>query len=205
VPGLNQIQGGRWDNLLRRFFPIKERSVAPVLAPELVGYVAVQEWEDDMFWARSEKLAYVTSGNVAVAAQRGHVQILNPAGSASLVMVEKVQVFSTAAVTFELRYLSGPIAAGIASAVSPRDQRFANVPNVGAATARVFHLNTAAVIGTSASLQLVTLAGQMDEYALGCILPPGESLLFVDMNLNTFNIVNIFWRERAAEGPELTA
>jgi len=204
MPGLNQIQGGRWDNLLRRFFPIKERSIVPVLAPELVGYVAVQEWEDDMFWARSEKLAWVTSGNTAVAAQRGHVQILNPAGSSSLVMVEKVNIFSTAAVTFEMRYLSGPIAAGIASSPSPRDQRFATVPSVGTATAKVFHLNTAAVIGTAASLQLVTLAGQMDTHHIGAILPPGESLLFVDMNLNTFNIVNIYWRERAAEGTELT-
>jgi len=203
MPGLNQIQGGRWDRLLRTFFPIKEKSIAPVLAPELVGYVTVQEWEPDMFWARGERLAWMTVGRAAVVAEFVYFQLFNPNGSGSLVMFEKLWLFSPTAPIIEIRYLTGALSGGIRVATGPRDQRFANVPNIGATVAQMSHRTTGAAIGTASSAQVQLEAGVMKEIEFSAIIPPNESILIASQALNVALSVTPFWRERPVEGTEL--
>lgn len=204
MAGLNQIQGGRWDNFLRKVFPIKERSIAPILAPELVGYVTVQEWEPELFWARDERLGWGVTGRAAVVGEIAHVQLLNPIDSASLVIVEKI-VFDTTSAAIDLASNTGQITGAIRAATAPRDQRFATLPNIGATVAQLLNASNAAALGSAAYLRILpTATGISIELEFSMIIPPGESLIIRNTGPTAALGVNIFWRERPAEATELT-
>jgi len=205
MAGLNQIQGGRWDNLLRKFFPIKERSVAPVLAPELVGYVTVQEWEPDMFWARDERLASTAAVLSAVAAELAHWQLFNPVGSNALLIVEDVWLRTTSASQFiDLATLTGAIA-GVRQSTMPRDLRFAAVPNIGATVGQALVLSAPPTLGSAAFAQIMPGNLSSTRWPIDLIIPPGESLIVRNVTVNNAWRISCRWRERTAEGTELTA
>lgn len=87
----NAIEGGRWDNLLRRFFNIKERGVAPSMASEIVPVFAVEPPDDptDDF-LRDNRLMAAAEDVAAVAAEFGIWELRNPANSGMLVVVSQM-------------------------------------------------------------------------------------------------------------------
>jgi len=205
MAGLNQIQGGRWDGFLRRIFPIKERSIAPVLAPELVGYVTVQEWEDDLFWARDERLAWADIRLAGVASQFAHAQLLNPAGSDALVILEKIFVDTSSTGVVSIAALTGALPSGVRAASSPRDQRFQAIPSIGATVAQPITVSNVALLGSASNAEVITGDLFTHEFKLGTILPPGESVVIRNTQVNKILGVTWFWRERTAEGTELVS
>lgn len=202
---INQIQGGRWDAFLRRVFPIKDRSIAPVMASELVGYVVVQEWEDDLFWARGEKLAWADVRVAAVVAEFAHAQLFNPAGSSSLLILDKIFLDTTNTGVVSIAALTGALPGGVRQASCARDQRFNAVPNIGATVGQPMFESNAALLGSSSNSEIVTQEiNETHEYLLGTIIPPGESVVIRNTQANRVLGLTWFWRERPVEPSELS-
>ncbi len=202
-PVLNQINGGRWDNFLRRMFPIKEQSIAPVIASELVGMVIVQEWEPELFKLRDEALAIAYTEVGAVAAQLGHVQLFNPAGSASLITLEKVIFFVTVDSTLQIAYEPGIMAGSIQAASAFRDQRFSPTPNIGITIGQPRFVSSVPVIGTATISKVQVILAPSLEWKLDMVISPGQSVVVRHQTVNRLLGVTWFWRERSAEPSEL--
>ena len=154
----NAIEQGRWDKALRSIFSMSQGSVAPVLAPEIVPQIIIQNFEPQHFLYRGE---FLYAGMAAVAAGGagtfGAVQLINT-DPGCLVVVESISFFSSAAIV-EVRHLENTIAGGVESTdVSPRDTR-ATVALRRAG--RIFEATPAAQVG---SVTLARLDGQTPGY-----------------------------------------
>lgn len=201
---VNQIQGGRWDNLLRKIFPIKDRSVAPVLASELVPYVTVQEWEDELFWARDERMAWGATNQPAVALRLSHVQLFNPAGSQTLITLDHIIVAADGDQRIRVAYLNELLAGFQNEQSGFRDQRFSTTVNPRETTGQLTRDDSLVAQGTQHVMELQLLTGTSETFALRAVIPPGSSVIIVSVAVNTNLDVNWLWRERAAEPSELT-
>lgn len=201
---VNQIQGGRWDNLLRRVFPIKDRSVAPVMASELVPIVVAQEFEPEFYWPRDERMAFAFVRQAAVAAEISHVQLLNPAGSQSIIILDEVDLMSSVALLVNLVYLTGDLATVTTGPTGFRDQRFGAVLDTDLALGLVRRdTSVGGQGGLVAQEWRMGVANSPFTVKLNCVLPPGESVVFRTAVVNAVLEINMRWRERAAEPSEL--
>lgn len=198
MPPLNNIQGGRWDTFLRRLLPIKEQSIAPVLAPELVGMVVTQEWEPEQYLLREEKLYHAA---VAVSApgagQNNFINILNPNNSGNLVILEGAFISSaTAGVQFQLRM---ELRNGTEFGIAGRDTRLGMTIN--AATAVPSEGDAAGIAGVLAQIQQA-LATTVVQFNMPIVLAPNSGVtMWADANVQISG--GYLWRERAAESAEL--
>lgn len=199
----NQIQGGRWDTFLRRLLPIKDRSIAPILASELVGQVVVQEWEPEFFKLRDEALGIAVANQVAVAAEFSHNKIRNPIDSGSLVVLEKIIIRPGAAALLEI-VTSASLAAGFTDRPTGfRDLRSGALTAAGVTVAQVSSDSNVAQLGGLASALFDVASGVINELELTFILPPGTELLVRVLTVNVGLATTFFWRERPAERSEL--
>jgi len=104
MPGMNSIEGGRWDNLLRRFFNIKERGVAPSMAPEIVPIVNVEPPDDPtMPFLRDVRTMGAYEELAAVAAEFGQLELRNPTGSNAIITTQEIMLWGTAITGYEVR------------------------------------------------------------------------------------------------------
>ena len=200
---INQIQGGRWDTFLRRLLPIKDRSIAPILASELVGYITVQEWEPEFHKLRDENLCWGLSNVGAVAAEFAHCKIRNPDLSGNLVILEQIWLRSNANSTIEIA-TSGVTIAGFANvATGFRDLR-SGVLTAATVTVAQVSTNTDPVQLGGAALTRFSFTG-IDSGILKFpfILPPGSELIVRHLTVNLPLATTFLWRERGAERSEL--
>ena len=201
---INQIQGGRWDGLLRRLFPIKDRSIAPILASELVGQVVVQEWSDELYKLRGDNLACALASRSAVAAELAHCVIRNPAGSNNLVIIEQIWVaVSTAMLVIMAR--EGPaLVVGFAPvATTFRDSRSGTVTAIGETVATVATLSNAVGQGGNGFAVAPIPASPGVQFDLPMVLAPGSGLIVRGATVNSTLRMTFLWRERIAEPSEL--
>lgn len=204
-PVLNQISGGRWDNLLRRLFPIKETSIAPVLASELVGYVTVQEWEPELFKLRDEALCIAFTQQTQVAAEFAHTQLRNPDDSGNIIVLERVHVGILDATNIEIAYNPIALTGSTVAASAFRDQRFSPTPNIASTTGQPRFVSSAVVLGTAAVGRIDMDLAQSIDVQLDMVIPPGQSVVLRGGSTAAGIDVMWFWRERAAEPSELAA
>ena len=201
---INQIQGGRWDNLLRRLFPIKDRSIAPIMASELVGQVVVQEWSTELYKLRGDNLAAALASRSAVAAEFAHIVIRNPANSGNLVILEQVWVaVSTAMLVIMAREGPALVVGFAAVATTFRDSRAGTATAIGETVATVSTLSNAAGQGGNGFAVVPIPASPGVQFDLPLVLAPGSGLIIRGATANSTLRLTLLWRERVAEPSEL--
>lgn len=202
--GQNAIEGGRWDNLLRRFFTIKERGVAPEIASEIVPYFPVEAGDNPTFhFLRNERLGGATEQVAAVAAQFSSVELTNPPNSGTLVTVTSVELWSSVLGSLQIR-LGVHDGLGAPGTIVLRDLRWlrGNVANIQRLTARVFRNNNAAHFGTLLG-EARAIANTVIRYPEPIVLPPGFSVFGEQATVNTLVNGQFTWTERPIEPGEL--
>ena len=91
MPGaLNLIQGGRWDEALRRLFSMKQGAIAPVVAAELQPTIVLENDRGEHFALSNTRLATGCYQQNAVAGQYSMVQVMNPVDSGVLCVVTRM-------------------------------------------------------------------------------------------------------------------
>jgi len=201
---VNQIQGGRWDTFIRRLLPIKDRSIAPIFASELVGQVVVQEWEPEFYKLRDENLCIGLAAQAGVAAEFTHVKLRNPIGSGNLVVLEEVWFRPAAGVSIEMAQVISVATVGFTNqATAFRDMRAGGLPGVGVTVAQVSIETNVAPLGGTAIARLQPLATDTMRLKLTMVLPPNSEIIFRALTVNVGMQVTFLWRERGAEPSEL--
>jgi len=204
---LNQIQGGRWDNLLRRQFATKEMTIAPSLAPEVVPYAVVQNWVPEMYKLRNENLCMGFVNQAAVAGQASQAQLFNPINSQFQLIIEKFTVRTPVAVVVDLRWsvLNSPLA-GTQAVTGFRDGRAGIQPvAVGQTVGQLISLTNAVPFGGNAFGRFGALANSQITEEIEFIIGPGQGILFALVSANQSLQLTVRWRERFVENGELTA
>ncbi len=206
MAGMNAIEGGRWDNLLRRFFSIKERGVAPSLAPEIVPYFGVEDAANPEFaFLRGVKLAAGDAQALAGGAgTNSQVELRNPAGSDTLITCLTVRLWGTTTSTFQVAVGTNG-AVGVAASQGLRDLRwldgdFANIQRV---VGRVFTSNTLAALVGFRIADIRILAQVQDTFPWPLTVPPGFSVFGGNVGQNLLANVGFVWQERPIEQSEL--
>lgn len=101
---MTEIAGGRWDNFLRRLFPVKGAAISPAIGPELVPVIIAQPDGEELRALRGEKLWIGAVPQIAVAGQFQGALVRNPPDSTVLVVVQGWYVFTGGtATTLSLR------------------------------------------------------------------------------------------------------
>lgn len=98
MPEQNLIQRGELQQLLRYQFDIRDRSIAPTLAPDVQPVFIIPDIVGQPVFTRAGWGASVA----AVAAKFSAIGLLNPTGNAMLLLVDEVMVSAAAATTFTL-------------------------------------------------------------------------------------------------------
>lgn len=201
---VNQIQGGRWDTLLRRLLPIKDRSIAPIMASELVGQVVVQEWEPELFALRNEHLAIGQAAGGAVAAEFSHCKLRNPVDSGTLLILEEIWVRTSANLIVELAQVSGVATVGFTDQVTAfRDLRLGGTPLAGTTVGQVSRDTSVALAGGTGTGRFAVLTADSKMLKLVQVLPPNSELIIRGLTVNVALQCTFLWRERGAEPSEL--
>ena len=200
---INQIQGGRWDKFLRRLLPIKDRSVAPILASELVGQIVVQEWEPEFFWLRDDYLATGSARQSSVAAEISHCKLRNPDNSGNLVVLEELWIRTAADMLVDLAHSSVTIAGFVNQATAFRDLRKSALTAVDSTVGQVSINSDPVALGGGAIARLAIETLLSKEVKFPVILPPGSELIVRGLTVNVGLNVTFIWRERIAEPSEL--
>lgn len=99
MPVLNQIQGGRWDEILRRLFSMKQGAVSPTVAAEIVANIILENDRPENLALAGTRLWSIPLTQVAVAAEFQMSQVFNPADSGVISVVTTAQVASSATTT----------------------------------------------------------------------------------------------------------
>jgi len=199
-----EIQGGRWDSLLRRLFSIKEQTIAPSLAPEIQPYAIVQEFTPEMYLLRGERLAIGRANQGGGgAATRSRIQLLNPAGSQSLVIIESIWVDLFTSTDDILLFQTNPVVV-YATASNTEHSRDMRQPLSPGRLVGEIHQTATGAIPTGniiATRRHVANVGELFEIPF--VLSPGTELTATMSADNQPINVTFVWRERAAEGSEL--
>lgn len=197
---MNQIQGGKWDEFMRRLFPVKDRSIAPVMGSELNPMVMVQEWEPELYALRGERLYAATEiASAGGAATFNLMQIDNPTGSGTIVIIEGFSMVDTSGVRSFQTFVTPPVAiAGLGDPVA-RDSRFDTRRPTGivglnaGALVTVTRRTGTYLVGTSDSLLITTPH----------VITPGFAFVIQDGTQNQADRITVWWRERGADTSEL--
>jgi len=203
---MNQIQGGRWDNLLRRQFNTKEISIAPSLAPEVVPYAVVQNWVPEMYKLRNENLAMGLINQSAVAGQVSQGQLFNPANSQFLLIMEKFTIRTPVSVVCDMRYsaLNSPLA-GTQSVTGFRDGRSGILPvAIGETVGQLIRIANAVPFGGNAFARFAATANGQTTEEMEWVLAPGQGILWALVSTNQALQLTVQWRERFVERGELS-
>jgi len=198
---MTEIQGGRWDRLLARLFPVKGGTIAPSIAPELQPVVQVQTFEPEMYYLKGEKICWST-GNVAASVGNFSVMHLeNPAGSNVLGIIEAIELMTT---TNRIQYIGIANAAHTAAAsngAAVRDTRWpggGTAPSTDEATVQLYSGAIAAII-SSAAYTVRTLANESLIREIPIVLGPGMTLEIRQDVVNADLRASFVWRERSFE------
>lgn len=198
---MTEIQGGRWDNLLRRLFPVKGGSIAPALAPEIQPHVSVQDFLPEMHYLVGEKLGMGWMARAASAGNYGVIQLVNPDDSGVLAIIEEMQASRyVAAGLIYVKWDNTGTASGGGKAVNARDARWnggvCDAPSTEECTCGVYGADVAASPG---SVIWEHYGATVEHYFLSCtplVIPPGNRVTITTSAQNTAIRGGYIWRER---------
>lgn len=200
---LNQIQGGRWDEELRRTFSMKQGSVAPVLASEIVPAIILENDRPEGLALAATRLGMGSSIILASAGVFSQIQLFNPAGSGVLGVATRARMASNGASTLTLRL--GNVALTNASLTATKaDSRLIDFA-IGASfrtSLEIRDVQAALTAGTVLS-QMTALASTPRELLRGAIiLKPGTGIYTTTSGNNLNNVTSYEWYERAINPSE---
>lgn len=205
---MSQVQGGRWDTLLRRLFPVTGATVATQIAPEIVPVVMTQEMTPEMYYLRGERLGLGWTIRAAAVGVFSYVHLENPANSGKLVIVEAIQVDCLPAGVQQGVYLDWvtPASGQTNTGTIARDTRW-GFPVLGPASertvARIYTTAPAAPIG---STMMYGVTGPLGDptmlQGLPLILQPNVQIGVRPWVQDCAVTVLYRWRERAYEPGE---
>lgn len=200
---MNIIQGGRWDNLFRRYFGLKgQPAIAPELEATIQPVIVMQDDAPELSLLKGVR-RYMTQGfQGAVAGQFSHIQLINPAGSGVIAVIEMWEIANGAA----QGHVSGAVANIGLGVAGPATQSIDLRDNIVVATCQVTTLAAAASNLTSVVFSRTTTASESFvrlKIPTGIVLPPGTGWASRN-NVNAVSAANIVWTERGMEAGEGT-
>lgn len=196
----NAIGISRFDSWLRRVMRLRERSVVPTVATELIPVTGFEMDRIENFLPGETSLVGGAVLAQPGAGEFGGSAFGNPAGSGVLAVVEEVQLSSSAAFSFDF----GLVAAAVGTASTPSFKDLRSFPSVPACT--ITEVSDAAAIlvfvGTRyRRFELAAGAGLF--FPARIIVPPGFNIGIQTATTGAANIrVGWQWYERALEASE---
>lgn len=210
----NRIGQPRWAESIRRLLGLEGWSSIESVAPEIVPVaIAVPDGPENAA-LRQERLAMGGLNAAGGVGTQAHVQLVNPAGSSILVILERVWVIQFAANgDVELRVGTGVLGAATQQAVTGwRDGRW-GFASTRLPQAQIWTLASAATAGVTVGTYRVgpgaaTGGAAISEsipqwWQLPMILSPGDSIHFRQVTANAQIQVGYQWRERICTTDEL--
>lgn len=195
----NQITTSRFDSWLRRALRIRDRSVVPALATELLAVTGFELDRPEHYWAGETAQYHFGILHTSGAAQAGIVQLLNPAGSGNVVVVTDIWLDTILASDFVVRMAFPGSALGAAplTVFGRRDSRIpANTQT------QVNEGNSAGAPANSPVFRVNV--GQYRHINMPWVLYPNSSIEVHQVAVNTSMYVHMAWYERPFEPSEET-
>ena len=97
MPLINQISIPRFDSLLAKLFGLKERSVAPSVATEIVPTIGVDTQVTELYYVRGERILSLSDTPImwgaTVSAVTDVIAFGNPLGSNTLITLEEMMYY----------------------------------------------------------------------------------------------------------------
>lgn len=87
---MTEIQGGRWDDFLKRVFPVKAQGVAPAVGPEIVPIIEMEPRSLRHRILANEKTYAMWASQAEAAGKYAQIGLYNPTDSGMLLEVIKV-------------------------------------------------------------------------------------------------------------------
>lgn len=152
-------------------------------------------------WAylRAERLCQGFTSEAADVANFSNCQLMNPAGSGMLVVVERIWIVAVVVTSFNVEHTTVATTTLQTGQSHPRDSRYLPLTAI---VAQVRHGVSAAALGTPVN-QIRILQGDSKEDVVGYVLSPGNSILVRPSAINLGLNVSFAWRERKAYPGEL--
>lgn len=198
---MNEIQTGRYSDLLHKLLGITEGSPTPTLAPDLIATLALEVDRPEWAYLGNERLCWGTVTPTPAAGERSLVQIHNSQASGLLVVVEGIELAAGANLTFVLGHLD-TLASGGGATVGTTGFRDARYPRNVAASARVYSDEGAALALDRTMGNVRVLADTSKYVPLNLVLTPGAGFGAMTFTVATAFTGSFWWRERAMTANE---
>ena len=196
-----EVQQTRWDRIIRRVSgSVGTRSHVSETLTELFPVLDVERVPGELLLLGGTRLCHGGTTLAASAANRGKIQLFNPADSGHLVTVTRIFIRSASTDHMRLAMDAAP-RANDATTARYRDTRLGitELP-----VTKIFSENTATAI--AGIVRLFTIADVQldirDENGVA-VLAPGTGISFGPDTLNSAVSGSFFWREREALPSEL--
>jgi hypothetical protein len=200
----NEILAGRFNRALQKFLSMKGEAPAPQLASEITtnfqfnqmgaDFRYLEGWE--RFWNFS--LVGPSVGN------NNGVQLRNPIGSNTIVVLEKISFFQSAAdfLNVTVTHAGGPQTDLTNNSASDRiDTRGRVTSTLVVSTfspAALLAIGVQRYSNNAANLEVQEILTDNQEVSM----LPGDLMRFTSIGLNLTTVMNFIWRERALEDSE---
>lgn len=191
----NELQVGRFNGVLHKLLNMKDNAPAPQLAGDIVAGITLESDRPEWAYLGGTNLLIARGFVAGVAAQVSQAQLFNPANSNVLVVVDRILMYSTAAVS---RFTVNRTAAipGGSGAGSARDFRLG--PPGGASTARVLGITPAGASVLSLG-EMGAPANVTASWDLPLILAPGTGIAVNNQTVAADLGFTFSWSERVWE------
>lgn len=198
---MSSIQGGRWDDYLRRMFSIKATSIAPAVGAEIVPIATVIPDRAEDRILRGDKMYMGYATGPAVAAQYAYVNLRNDSPD-HLVIIEDAFTIKGATIGIDCRMGNTALGTGPAT-ITGRDTRL-GITLTGRSQAGAIRYGSGVAISGTPAQYHGALANTMVHITCPIVLEPLSTFLVWVETVNISLTVTFVWRERLAEPGELT-
>lgn len=194
---MTEIQGGRWDGLLKRMFPVKGQAVAPAIGPEIIPTMTVEPYTLRHRILAGERTYGSWNTLGAVENEYGLAMLHNPPDSGC--MVEVIEAYAVAGFGIPLLF------AWFGSNVcSTRTNTYSLDSREGEHTAQQYHSVAQFWVGTDPfgpAADIYAINGNSDinqtvKYTHGAVIKPG-AYFYMRTGLHNIalNYCGFIWRE----------
>ena len=196
------LQINRYDRLVRRLMNlVGEGALVTGVLPDVFPTIDVEDLQTDAWGLAGWRPAMGGATITGAAAQRPYAQILNPAGSAMLTVVEAVIISSPNAGTIEFN-LHDTVLLTLEPSSRWRDRRF---PTLNFPVTQIREQSLAGSIITSPmGMALTASTPVVWQFPKGFLtLAPGTGFVFSHGTTTANLFMQFLWRERPADPAEL--
>ncbi|MHC4067050.1 MAG: hypothetical protein ACYSUI_21445 [Planctomycetota bacterium] len=198
---MNDIQVGRYSELLHKLLGITEGSPAPSLAPELLATLVLETDRPEWGYLGGERLCWGQVTPTPAVGARSLVQLHNNHISDLLIVVDGLELSTGANLTFVVGHLD-TLASGGGVTVGTTGFRDGRYARGVAASGRVYSDEGAALALDRELYNVRVLANTSRFIPLSVVLPPGTGFAALTFTTNQAFTGSFLWRERAMTSNE---